>query len=101
MTTSPPRTRADNLYYQYKMRAVTAETSDADLEQLSDGNGRMLTSLLGQRARLRNPTIDHFCRAFDEWRALMQQWRQTQDDEIWQQQERAHRRLLQAIDKLP
>ena len=101
MTTSPPRTRGDNLYFRYKMGAVRADMTDADLERFSDGNGRMLTSLLGQRARLRNPTIDHFCRAFDEWRALMQQWRQTQDDEIWEQQERAHQRLLQAFDRLP
>jgi hypothetical protein len=83
------------------MGAVSADMSDADLERLSDGNGRMLTSLLGQRARLRNPTIDHFCRCWDEWQALMQLWRQTQDSEIWEQQERAHQQLMHAIDQLP
>ena len=84
MTTSPPRTRGDNLYFRYKMGAVRADMTDAEIERLSDGNGRILTSLLGQRARLRNTNIDNFCRCWDEWHALMQQWRQTQDNEIWQ-----------------
>jgi hypothetical protein len=98
---SATSTRGDNLYFKYKMRCVRADMTDADLEQLSDFNSRMFTSLLGQRARLRNPNIDHFCRCWDEWQALMQLWRQTQDSEIWEQQERAHRQLMEAIDGLP
>jgi len=98
---SPDNARANNLYFRFKMASVTADMSDEDLKRLSDGNGRILTSLLGRRARLRNANIDHFCRCWDEWHALMQQWRQTQDNEIWEFQERAHQRLLQAIDRLP
>jgi hypothetical protein len=100
-TKSPGNARADNLYFQFKMSCVRPEMTDADLIRLSDGNGRMLTSLRGHHARLRDANIDNFCRRWDEWHALYQQWRQTQDNEIWEQQERAHRRLLLAIDRLP
>jgi hypothetical protein len=96
-----PKTHGDNLYFRFKMSAVRADMTDAEIEQRSDGNGRILTSLLGRRARLRDPRLDYFCNCFDEWFALMQAWRQTDDPEIWEQQERAHARLMLAIDNLP
>jgi hypothetical protein len=92
--------RRDNLYFKFKMSAVTASMTDAEIERLSDGNGRMLTSLMGQRERLRDPVLDRYCRCFDHWHALFQQWRQTADEEIWQEQERAHRAVVRALDAL-
>jgi hypothetical protein len=95
-----PGSRASNLYFKYKLSCVRADMTDSDLEQLSDGNGRMYTSLLGQRAMLQDPVLNDFCATWDHWWALYQQWRQTGEEEIWIEQDRAYRKVMKAIDRL-
>ena len=90
----PDRERAQNLYYLFKMSEVRADMSDEDIERLSDGFGRMKTSLLGKRARLRNPVLDAYCRAFDRWHQLME------TDASVEEIDRAYAAVEQAMDRL-
>jgi hypothetical protein len=93
-----PRPIPDHI--QRIIDSVEASMTDDQIEQLADGDTRLLTSLQGQRARLQDPNLDRYCRAWDEWFATFQQYRQTGDEEIWLDQERAHWRLLQALRKI-
>jgi hypothetical protein len=76
------------------MASVTAEMTDDDLETLSDGNTRMLTSLLGQRARLRDPVLDAYATAFDRWHALVQ------SGETDVELEQAYREVLRTLREI-
>jgi hypothetical protein len=62
--------RGDNLYFRFKMKSVTADMSDDDLLRLSDGNGRMLTSLRIEREHQRDPLLAAFARESDKYFAL-------------------------------
>jgi len=87
--------------------SVTAEMSDDDLEVLSAGDGRLRTSLLITRERLRNPLLAAFGVAFDRWMALMKQHdeliRSGTEEEleaVWTLCEQARWCLLAALRKI-
>jgi hypothetical protein len=51
---------------------------------------------LGQRERLRNPALDHFCVCHDRWLGLMK----TRPCGSWDEIERAHAEVMRALDVL-
>jgi hypothetical protein len=99
--------RSDNLYFKFKMSAVRADMTDSDLIELSDGNGRMLTSLRCRHAELNDPALANFAAAFDHWHSLMRQQRESirhgSDAEfefLSGQLDRAHERMTAALDAI-
>jgi hypothetical protein len=99
--------RSDNLYFKFKMASVTADMTDADLIQLSDGNGRMLTSLRCRHAELNDPALARYAAAFDRWHSLMLQHREAcchgSDEEIEflnVELDRAHESMSAALDAI-
>jgi hypothetical protein len=68
-----PRPIPDHI--QRVIDSVEASMTDDQIERLAGNDGRLRTGLLSQRARLRDPDLDAYARAFDHWYALIEEFR--------------------------